>query len=101
MAKRSPFKTKWPRHIMISGVKIKIKYTCKTLIDEGAELFGCFVADTLTIHISKNSNVHETLCHEIFHAWLHVSGYNQSMTAKFEEGLTTSFEHAMSRYLVF
>lgn len=101
MAKRSASKPRWPRSIMICGVKIKIKYTDKTLIDEGTELFGCFVADTLTIHISKNSNIHDTLCHEIFHSWLHVSGYNQGMTAKFEEGLTTSFEHTFSKFISF
>ena len=94
-------KKKWPRSIMISGVKVAIKYTSKTLVDNNIELHGCFVADTMTIHISKNSNIHDTLCHEAFHAWLQLSGYNQGMTSKFEEGLTTSFEHAFSKYLVF
>jgi ssRNA-specific RNase YbeY (16S rRNA maturation enzyme) len=68
---------------------------------EDDELFGSFNPENMTIHVALNSQTHETLCHEIFHSFLHISGYNQGMSLKQEEGLTVAFEHAMSKYLVF
>lgn len=90
-----------PRSVTILGVKVKIKYTSKVLHDDNDELHGAFFADTMTIHISKHSNIHETLCHELFHSFLYISGYNQGMPNKSEEGLTIAFENAFSKYLVF
>lgn len=100
MAKQSASK-KWPRHIMILGVKVGIKYTSKVLYDGDDELLGCYVAETMTIHIRRHPDMKSTLCHEIFHAFLAISGYGQTMTVKAEEGLTCAFENAMRDYFTF
>jgi hypothetical protein len=83
------------------GTKVKVRYTSKVLYDGDEELHGAFYADTMTVFVSNKSAVHETLCHEIFHSFLAISGYNQGMSAATEEGLTRAFEHAFSKYLKF
>lgn len=94
-------KPRRPRSVTILGVKVKIVYTKKILYDGDEELMGTFNADDMTIHVFNNDHAHETLCHELFHSFLHLSGYNQGMPLKTEEGLTVSFENCFAKYLRF
>ena len=101
MVKRYPSKTKWPRHIMISGVKVKIKYTSKIMYDGDDELLGAFCPDTMTIHISKQSDIKSTILHEATHAVLHISGCAERLTNSAEEAIVTAMEYGLRDYFTF
>ena len=101
MAKQSQSKTKWPRFIMLSGVKVAIKYTSKIMYDGDDELLGAFCPDTMTIHISKHSDIKSTLLHESVHAVLHISGCAERLTNSSEEAIVTAMEYGLRDYFTF
>ena len=101
MANQLASKTKWPRYIMISGVKVNIKYTSKIMYDGDDELYGAFCPDTMTIHISKRSDIKSTLLHEAVHAVLHISGCAERLTNSAEEAIVTAIEYGLRDYFSF
>jgi hypothetical protein len=86
---------------MISGVKVNIKYTSKILYDGDDELLGAFCPDTMTIHISKHSDIKSTMLHECCHAVLHISGCAERLTNSAEEAIVTAMEYGLRDYFNF
>lgn len=96
MAKQSAFKV--PRSVMCCGVKITVKLTSKLMFDGDDELHGCFCPETLTIHVSKHSDIKSTLLHEMVHAILHVTGCSSRLTNSSEESIVTAIEYGLRDY---
>lgn len=89
------------RVITILGVKVKIKYTGKVLYDGEDELHGSFCGRTMTIHVSKESDMDATLLHEICHSVLEISGTNKLINEKTEEAIVCALEAGLKDYFVF
>lgn len=89
------------RSITILGQKIKIVYTSKVLYDGDNELHGSFNAETMTIHISNESDVKGTLLHELIHSCLEISGVNKLINEKTEEAIVSSLERGLKDYFQF
>jgi hypothetical protein len=100
MANKSPSKRR-PRSIKILGQKINIRYVKELICDEDEILHGSYNGDKFEILINKDSDIHATLCHEIIHAALHISGITQRISIKEEESICTALENGLKDYLVF
>lgn len=94
-------KTRRKRSVMILGQKIKIKYTSKVLYSGSDELHGAFDADTMTIHISNNSDIQGTILHELTHAALWVSGAHALINDKTEEAIVLAIENSLKQFFTF
>lgn len=89
---------KVPDHIMIMGTKVKIQTLDKVTAPGDDEYCGAFVHASNTVELEAGNSDRETLstlCHELAHAWLHISGVNElwGADAKMEETLVWSLEH--------
>jgi hypothetical protein len=55
----------------------------------------------MTIHVSKESDEHSTLWHEVLHSALEISGTNKLINEKTEEAIVSALEAALKDYVVF
>lgn len=95
---------KFKRFVKIMGVRLKIKYVKELLHDGDEELAGAYNHDTHTIFISKamdRGSLHSTLCHEVLHGALAISGAGTLLSEKDEEVIVSALEVALRDYLFF
>ena len=82
---------------MILGKMVKINYS----VDMDKDDCGEFDDSTMTISINLNRHDNEdllksTLLHEIIHAILFITGQNELLDSKQEEGLVRAIEHGLA-----
>jgi len=98
VAKSSKVKPRLIRSVDILGHKVRINYVSKVLFDGEDELDGSY--SNLVIHVSKDSDIHSTTLHEIFHAVFDISGVGKLVTPKVEEAIVTALENALKDYFI-
>jgi hypothetical protein len=89
---------KYPASVKIMGSTVKIKAVDKIVIEGDDNFVGCYNHAQNTVELDATLDAREavsTLCHELMHAWLHLSGNNELWGAdeRIEETLVWSMEH--------
>lgn len=85
-------------------------YSVKVYLRDPVDIMGHlgeFHSDTYSVHVStavSQSTRRVVLAHEVFHAFLFVSGLGHQLdliNTEFEESLTLSFEHTIAHLMTF
>lgn len=87
-----------PKSVDIGGKTWKIVVKTRLVDEDGCKLLGQFRPNDSTILLEKQDNHEEmlsTLMHEIIHAALYMSGWNEMLIGQQEEALTRALENML------
>ena len=93
--------------LKLMGLTVKVDYVNKVTGGEsmdasGATYDGMYDMGTSRIQVSAELSEEDkmsTLCHELFHAWMHHSGLHSAVTGDMEEMMAGSFEKFLAPVL--
>ena len=76
--------------VVLSGYKIRVRFRD----DMAKNTLGEYCTQTKTIDLDEDNPAWaQTLCHELAHAFLDISGFCEQMSGQSEEHFCRAFEH--------